>query len=120
MDASGGPVVTIEGGALRGFEDDGALAFLGVPFAADPFGEHRLRAPAPVPAWDGVRDALTYGATAPQLPDLMPGGIPEPVRPGTDCLTLNLFTPDLGAARLPVLVCIHGGGSVAGCSSSPW
>ena len=31
-----------------------------------------------------------------------------------------MFTPDLGASALPVLVWIHGGGFFAGCSASPW
>ena len=31
-----------------------------------------------------------------------------------------MFTPDLGAASLPVLVWIHGGGFTGGCNASPW
>ena len=34
---------------------------------------------------------------------------PEEVIPGEDCLNLNVWTPDPGAAGLPVLVWIHGG-----------
>ena len=45
---------------------------------------------------------------------------PEPTVPGDNCLNLNVFTPDLGASALPVLVWIHGGGFFAGCSASPW
>jgi para-nitrobenzyl esterase len=70
-------------------------------------------------SWDGTRDALAYGPTAPQ-----PGPgltiIPEPVEPGEDFLNLNIYTPDLGGAKLPVLVWIHGGGFVSGCNRSPW
>ena len=64
-------------------------------------------------------DALAYGATSPQ-----PGRgitlIPEPVIAGDNELNLNVFTPDLGAARLPVLVWIHGGGFFGGGNASPW
>lgn len=35
--------------------------------------------------------------------------IPEPAIPGEDCLNLNVWSPDLGAAKLPVMVWIHGG-----------
>ena len=46
--------------------------------------------------------------------------IPEPVVAGDDYLNVNIFTPDLGDARLPVLVWIHGGGLLSGCNRSPW
>jgi para-nitrobenzyl esterase len=114
------PVVTTSAGKVRGHLDEGALAFLGVPFAAPPFGPHRLLAPAPPDPWDGVRDAFAYGPTSQQPADEIAGGIPEPSIPGEDILTVNVFTPDLGAAGLPVLVWIHGGGFFAGSPASPW
>ena len=46
--------------------------------------------------------------------------IPEPIIPGDNELNLNVFSPDLGAAGLPVLVWIHGGGFFGGCNASPW
>jgi para-nitrobenzyl esterase len=69
--------------------------------------------------WDGIRDALAYGATSPQ-PDRGITLIPEPVVVGDNELNLNVFTPDLGAAGLPVLVWIHGGGFFGGGNTSPW
>lgn len=65
------------------------------------------------------RDALRYGATSPQ-PDRGTTIIPEPVIAGDNELNLNVFTPDLGGARLPVLVWIHGGGFFGGGNASPW
>ena len=114
------PVVATTAGRVRGRADDGALAFLGVPFAAPPVGVHRLAAPARPEPWDGVRDALVYGPTAQQPEDEIVGGIPEPSIPGDDILTVNVFTPDLGATGLPVLVWFHGGGFTAGSPASPW
>lgn len=114
------PIASTTAGKVQGAEDEGQFAFLGVPFAAPPFGEHRLLAPAPPEAWDGVRDALAYGPTSQQPLDEITGGIPEPSIPGDDILTVNVFTPDLGAANLPVLVWIHGGGFFAGSPASPW
>jgi hypothetical protein len=69
----------------------------------------RFAAPVWHGHWDGIRDALAYGATSPQ-PDRGITMIPEPIIAGDNELNLNVFTPDLGAAGLPVLVWIHGGG----------
>lgn len=113
------PIVTTRAGALRGLVEERSHVFLGVPYAAPPFGELRFAPPTPVPAWDGVRDALKYGPTAPQK-DPVATIIPEPVERGEDILNLNVFTPELGGARLPVFVYIHGGGFVSGCNRSPW
>jgi para-nitrobenzyl esterase len=106
-------------GDVSGTTDEGAHVFLGIPFAAPPFGEHRFTAPAPVASWDGVRECVRYGPTAPQK-DPIATIIPEPVERGEDCLNLNVFTPELGDAKLPVFVWIHGGGFVSGCNRSPW
>jgi para-nitrobenzyl esterase len=106
-------------GCLRGSRDGEALRFLGIPFAQSPATAGRFSAPVRQPAWEGVRDALTYGATSAQ-PDRGVTLIPEPIIAGDNELNLNIFTPDLGAARLPVLVWIHGGGYFGGCNASPW
>ena len=103
-------------GQVSGSQDQGVHAFKGIPYAAPPVGAHRLRPPAPPASWDGVRDGSHYGAVAMQNP--MPGIFGElgtPQNPaGDDCLNLNVWTPDPGAAALPVLVWIHGGAFYAG------
>jgi para-nitrobenzyl esterase len=106
-------------GRLRGTRDGQALRFLGVPYAQAPATAGRFAAPVPPGRWDGIRDALAYGATSPQ-PDRGITMIPEPVIAGDNELNLNVFTPDLGSAGLPVLVWIHGGGFFGGCNASPW
>jgi para-nitrobenzyl esterase len=106
-------------GRLRGARDGHALRFLGVPYAESPVTAGRFAAPEPPGRWDGIRDALRYGATSPQ-PDRGITLIPEPVIAGDNELNLNVFTPDLGAVGLPVLVWIHGGGFTGGCNASPW
>jgi para-nitrobenzyl esterase len=113
------PVVRLKDGAVRGKIDAGTAAFLGIPYAAPPFGANRMRPPQPVPAWDGERDATTFGPTAPKgdyPPPYVPL-FPEVVIPGEDCLNLNVWTPDPNAAGLPVLVWIHGGSFMNGSSS---
>lgn len=114
------PVVGTTAGRVLGAASGGAFRFLGVPYAAPPVGAHRLLAPAPPYPWDGVREALAYGPTSQRPEDEIVGGIPEPSIPGDDILTVNVFTPEVGAAALPVLVWIHGGGFFAGSPASPW
>ena len=102
-------VVSISHGKLRGSVADGVSTFLGIPYAAPPFGANRLRPPQPVEAWRGVRDATRLG---PEPPQVAPPVSVEPVwttAPGEDCLNLNIWTPDPGAAGLPVMVWIQGG-----------
>jgi para-nitrobenzyl esterase len=104
-------VVRTRQGAVRGSETEGMVTFKGIPFAAPPFGNNRFRPPQPVEPWSGVRDALTYGATVPKPPYFPPFDVllPEPVIAGEDSLNLNIWSPDLGQAKLPVMVWIHGG-----------
>jgi len=113
------PVVATESGSVVGIEQEERFAFLGIPYAAPPIGARRFAPPERPDAWLGVRDACAYGPTAPR-PHQDFALIPEPVIPGDDYLNLNVFTPSLGDAQLPVLVWIHGGGFFAGCSASPW
>ncbi|MYT74454.1 MULTISPECIES: carboxylesterase family protein [unclassified Streptomyces] len=116
------PVVTTAQGTLRGHTDaQGIASFLGIPYAAPPFGPRRFRAPAPAEPWTGERDATGYGPTAPKAPYTPPFDalIPETSVPGEDCLNLNVWTPEPGpGARLPVLVWLHGGSFSNGSANS--
>jgi len=104
-------VVNTRNGKVRGSVIEGVNTFKGIPYAAPPFGANRFRPPQPVESWSGVRDALDYGATVPKPPYFPPFDVllPEPAIPGEDCLNLNIWSPDLGEAKLPVMVWIHGG-----------
>ncbi len=109
------PLVTVAQGQLRGREKDGVNSFLGIPYAQPPFGALRFAAPVPANGWDGIRDALEFGATAPKPGYLPPidAILPEVTIEGTDCLNLNVWSPQ-DATGLPVLVWIHGGSFVNG------
>jgi para-nitrobenzyl esterase len=100
------PEVRTAAGRVRGRHEDGVTVFRGIPFAEPPVGDARFAAPRPARAWDGVREAFSFGPPPPQ--DL--GGFRERINPadGDDWLTINVWTPDPGARR-PVMVWIQGG-----------
>jgi len=103
-------VVSTRRGDLRGSVADGVHSFLGVPYAASPSGANRLRPPQPVEPWDGVREATSFGPAPPQVaPPESAGTEWDTAAVGADCLNLNIWTPDPGAAGLPVMVWIQGG-----------
>ena len=109
--------VKVEGGTIKGAVADGVLSFKGIPFAAPPQGDLRWRPPQPVVAWTGVRPATEYGHDCMQKPF---GGDAAPLgtEPAEDCLVVNVWRPaEKGAAKLPVMVWIYGGGFVNGGSS---
>lgn len=113
-------VVRVTGGMIRGVRQRGLLAWRGIPYAAPPVGELRFAPPAGVVPWRGIRDALDFGAVAPQTfanrllraPSTMDAA-------SEDCLTVNVHVPAgrLPTAQpLPVMVFIHSGGYSAGSS----
>lgn len=87
--------------------------FLGVPFAASPTGDGRLRMPAPPKAWNGTKAADSYGPWCFDNSIALVGFSQNTThRMSEDCLHLNLVRPAGTRAtdRLPVLAWIHGGG----------
>ncbi|GLY94089.1 carboxylesterase family protein [Actinoplanes sp. NBRC 103695] len=117
---------TTRAGRIQGRLSSAGVAFLGIPYAASPFGPNRMRPPRPVTAWEGTRRATAYGPTVPKgtYPPPYRPYFPEVDNPGAECLNLNVWTPDPTASGLPVLVWIHGGsftngsGSVSGYDGS--
>ncbi|MFE2288218.1 carboxylesterase/lipase family protein [Streptomyces sp. NPDC059443] len=107
-DGSSRPVVAVAQGALRGLPVGGVDEFLGVPYAAPPVGESRLRAPGEPQRWSGVREA---DRQAPACLQFSPFGLRDPQAVSEDCLYLDVYRPR-GAradARLPVILWMHGG-----------
>jgi carboxylesterase type B len=118
-----GAIVKTRQGKVRGSVANGVNVFKGIPYAAPPFGANRLRPPQPVEPWSGVRDALAYGPKAPQppYPPAVATILPELTVPGGDCLSLNIWSPELGAAGRPAMVWIAGGlFEYHGTGASPW
>jgi len=118
-----GPPVVVRAetaqGAVEGESLGNVLAFRGIPYAAPPVGERRFRPPEPPARWSGVRSALDMGPACPQLvgEDLTENN--ESVM-SEDCLSLNVWTPRVDAAKRPVLFWIHGGAFVDGSSRNTW
>ncbi|WP_292704017.1 carboxylesterase family protein [Microbacterium sp. 69-10] len=106
------PVARTDIGTFRGVTDDGAAAWLGIPYGRVP---QRFAAPVPAPPVDMV-SACERGPAAWQ-----PGPGPRPpiVRFDEQCLSLNVFAPAAAAPDRPVAVWIHGGGYIGGGSAQP-
>jgi para-nitrobenzyl esterase len=100
-------VVATGAGRVRGTSTDGVLAFRGIPFAQPPVGLLRFAAPVPHEPWDGVLDAHEFGPPPPQ---------PMRLTSSDEWLTVNVWTPDIGAAGLPVMVWLYGGRFTTGAS----
>jgi len=115
------PVVRTAAGLVRGrVHPAGIATFLGIPFASPPVGALRFQAPAPAGQWDGIREATTFGPPPPQSAfAFITAPAAEPSRDPDDWLTVNVFSPALGAARLPVMVWIYGGAYRSGAASLP-
>ncbi len=116
-------VVETQAGKVRGKINEGISVFKSIPYAAPPVGDLRFAAPVKPKPWDGIRDALEFGPTAPSPFKPKKEGIDETPAygigwvKGDDYLTANVWTPDVNAKRLPVMLYIYGGAFVIGSSN---
>ncbi len=109
----------VTGGRVAGVAANGLVSFKGIPFAAPPVGVLRWKAPQPVKAWTGVKDASKFGASCMQ-DAMFPRVFGGPTEMSEDCLYLNVWTPAKAAGdALPVMVWMHGGGFVGGQTGVP-
>jgi para-nitrobenzyl esterase len=107
-------IACTQSGAARGVIEGNLRAFRGIPFAAPPVGNLRWKAPAPPPAWQGVRDASAFGNVCPQI------NYNGQLVGDEDCLVLNVFTSaPPPSSKQPVMVFFHGGGNFRGDSQAP-
>ena len=116
-------VVDTEAGKLQGYVRDGIFTYHGVPYAQ----AERFMPPTKVPAWEGIRLALTYGTMSPQDTsregDIFPPHYfwphwePRILAQSYNCQNLNIWTPALDDAKRPVMVWLHGGGHMMGAAT---
>ncbi|MBP1554800.1 MAG: carboxylesterase/lipase family protein [Oscillospiraceae bacterium] len=104
-------------GRIRGAFLNDHYYFRGIPYAT----AKRFEMPEPMPHWDGFREAVTYGPTAPtvQKPSVLGRGTltQQPLFgyrfwPEDEfCQYLNVWTKEITPGRKrPVMVWVHGGG----------
>ncbi len=100
---------------VRCTQFDSHLEGLGIPYAAPPVGDLRLRAPIEHAAWTDVRDATEFGSAS--LQTKTEYGRAEG---SEDCLYLNVYRPGSAdpSSPLPVMVWHHGGGFVSGSGNA--
>jgi para-nitrobenzyl esterase len=109
------PEVRLDAGTVRGVAAGAGGVFKGIPYAAAPTGALRWAPTQPIAAWSGVRDASRFGPVCPQPAR---AGRLERIGQSEDCLTINVASPRLGAAaKLPVLVEVHGGAFAFGSAA---
>ena len=127
-------------GKIRGDYFEGIYRFLGVRYAKAPVGELRFMPPVKPDVSDVIVDAKQYTFKCYQtdtprieVPEvanspynlsnqkIVTGNMEMGKGPQSeDCLSLNIWTPDLTeGTNLPVMVWLHGGGNVAGTPECP-
>ncbi|XP_055308597.1 esterase B1-like [Sitodiplosis mosellana] len=100
-------------------------SFKGIPYAKQPIGDLRFKAPEPAESWSPIiRDAFEHSAIC-----IQPRIYTEPFTKSENCLTLNIYVPSVFShyhhyyynldnvkpgEKLSVLFFVHGGGFMDG------
>jgi len=130
------PTISAGGEQLAGrwsTQHPGQAQFFGIPFAAAPVGNLRFSPPAAHSPRPGLQQATDFGPACiqgqgnPGWYRMVAAGmeatdtvIPELTDKSEDCLSLNIWTENLGGEQqLPVMLWIHGGGNRNGFSHEP-
>ena len=102
-------VVSTESGLVKGFDHEGSMGFLGIPYAK----VERFMPPQPVAKWDTIRVCDHWG---PQAMQNTWGKQLSEAEMSEQCCVLNVWTTDTKAKK-PVMVWLHGGGFDSGTSA---
>lgn len=109
-------------GKIRGYQLNGVYTFLGIPYGADTAGKNRFMPPQKPQKWEGIKDTIWWGNTAPQIMDRRYANVHYSFADhwnyddvSEDCLKLNVWTNALAdGKKRPVMVWLHGGGFTNG------
>jgi len=106
----GSMVVKTESGLVKGFDHEGTMGFLGIPYAKI----ERFMPPLPVDKWDTIRVCDHWGPQAMQNT----GGreLSEAEMSEKNSCVLNVWTTNKKGSK-PVMVWLHGGGFDSGTSA---
>ena len=108
-------VIRTESGQVKGINQEGAIGFLGIPYAK----VERFMPPKPVEKWEGVRVCDHWG---PQAMQTTGGRKLSEAEMSEQCCVLNVWTtpgakPHAPNTLKPVMVWLHGGGFDSGTSA---
>lgn len=109
-------------GKVQGFLLRGIYQFRGIPYGADTGGENRFMPPQKPEKWKGIKPAVWWGNTAPQIMDNRYANVWASYADhwnydnvSEDCLKLNVWTPAIAdGKKRPVMFWLHGGGYTNG------
>ena len=102
-------VVSTESGLVKGFDHEGSMGFLGIPYAK----VERFMPPLPAEKWDTIKVCDHWG---PQVMQNTWGQkLGEDKMSEKNSCVLNVWTTDTKAKK-PVMVWLHGGGFDSGTS----
>lgn len=103
------PVAVCTNGRFIGTHEDetGVVTFKGIPFAKQPVGDLRWKAPQTAEKSDEVFEAVEFGPSAVQSRDATE--VASLREQSEACLTLDLWTKNLNGDKKAVMVFIHGG-----------
>lgn len=105
-------------GTFVGQREDGVKVWRGIPYAKQPVGNLRFRAPQAPDASNGVYEAYHFMKSGMQ--PISPDEKASVYQQGEECLGLNIWSSTNGKdAAKPVFVFIHGGGWYTGGTVDP-
>lgn len=114
------PDVIIDQGQLCGLiqethNNKKVMGYLGIPFGETTSGDNRWRPPVANTGWDTKLEATENGLACPQINRFDPN-----VPYSEDCLSLNVWTPDINPSKpKAVVVYILGGSYLYGYNGNP-
>lgn len=111
-------VVQTHYGQVKGEQSGSVSVWRGIPYAK----ALRFQPPQKPDAWEGVYEALQFGASAVQPQSEVMGFLGASIKDeemDEACHYLNIWSPAADSKKRPVMVWIHGGAFLNGAGSTP-